>query len=78
MNGAVLAVVEYLDILADGGFGLDTGSVATMVYHFIFQASPKAFHRKVLMATKPGHCLDRQGDHCGDCVLRVEEGETDI
>jgi hypothetical protein len=37
------------------------------------QVSCRAFAiTKVLMATKPGHCLDRQGDHCGDCVLRVE------
>jgi len=35
------------------------------------QISCRAFAiTKILMATKPGHCLDRQGDHCGDCELR--------
>lgn len=35
------------------------------------QISCRAFEvTRILMATKPGHCLDRQGDHCGNCVLR--------
>jgi hypothetical protein len=37
------------------------------------QISCRAFLiTRILMATKSEHCLDRQGDHCSDCVLRIK------
>ena len=50
---APLAVVEYLDILADGGFSLGPGRIAAMMYQFIFEASPEALHRRVIIAVTP-------------------------
>lgn len=38
---ATLAVIEDLDVLPDGGFGLGSGGKAAVVYQFALQAPQK-------------------------------------
>lgn len=47
---APLAVVEYLDVLSDGSFSLCPGRVTAVMYQFVLEASPEAFHRRVVIA----------------------------
>ena len=56
---APLAVVEDLYVLSYGGFSLCPSRVAAVVYQLIFEASPEALYRRVVIAVSPARhrCL---------------------
>ena len=48
-----LAIVADLDVLGDLSPSLLTGFIASMVHQFIVQCTPKAFHRRSVVAVAP-------------------------
>jgi hypothetical protein len=42
-----LTVIEDLNVLLDGGFGLVSGLVATVMYQFVVEGAPEVFHQGV-------------------------------
>lgn len=47
---ALLAIVEDFDVHLDGRFRVGPCCAPLMMNHFVLQSSPKAFHRRVVVA----------------------------
>jgi hypothetical protein len=56
-----LPVVKYLDVFLDRSFCFISGFIATMMYMFVFETSPEAFHRRIVIGNSPERGIQHAG-----------------